>query len=253
MLSGMSLTAVRLDGQGEGHNYQGHKSAVEYLEQLQVGPPRSISHEEIKQLANVVFSVAQWTDLHPKSNRPLEESCPLYQLLAANLPTIKTLYDRFDVRTNNLRFELESLGFKNPNDMDRERETRERKQMEGNPVNRYKGFACAVIYVERFNVEAPQILSDDRLAKLADIVFEATKWTGQHPEYDFRINQSCPLFQLLATNLPPIASLPEHFDVRLRHLCVKLEELGFREKRKRLLIESKLRGVEERGQSGLPP
>jgi hypothetical protein len=199
-----------------------------------VGPARTISHEELKRLVDTVFDIARWTDLHPESNRPLEESCPLYQLLAVNLPTIKALYDRFDVRTNNLRFELESLGFKDPSEMDKQKESRERQNVKEGQGERYKGFSCAVIYIERLNVESPKTVSDDRLSELADIIFEASKWTGQHPECDFHLDRSCPIFQLLATNLHEMSALPESVNLRLSYLSVKLEELGFRENRKRL-------------------
>jgi hypothetical protein len=227
------------DYSGEHPAYKRNMSAVEYFEQLQVGPPRRVPHDELQQFASLVFDAAQWTALHPKTNRPVEESCPLYQLLAANLPTFATLYDRFDVRLDNIRFELETLGFRASEEMTPERETIERRKSESNHVNRYKGFASGVAYVEQLSVEPTGPVSNDRLAELADIIFEAARWTGQNPAYDFRINQSCPIFRSLAANLAPIAALPEHLDVRLRHLSVKLEELGFREKRKRLLIEPK--------------
>jgi hypothetical protein len=224
---------------GDDVSYKGYRSAVEYIEQVEAGPSRRLSEQERQELANVVFEAARWTAMHPKLDRPVEESKPLYQLLATNLPTIATLYDRFDVRLENLSFELEWLGFKDPNAMDYAQEATEREQLEKQPIKRYKSFTSAVAYIDHLDVGPSEAVSDGRLAELANTIFEAAKWTGQHPEYDFRLNQSSPIFQLLAKNLPPISTLSVRLDVRLRHLSVKLEELGFREKRKRFVLQSR--------------
>ena len=94
---------------------------------------------------------------------------------------------------------------------------------------RYRSFASAVSYVEHLKVESPQPVSRQRLEQLADVVFEAAKWSDNHSKYDYPVDPDCPLFKLLAYNLPSVGTLPQRNDMRLRHIRTELRALGFKD------------------------